>query len=195
MDWKNYAAIGAIIAALITISSNWIGQVLQLRRDKRIALKKALYSLIDVWYKILSIGTVKKMHGEDDYTYSASIAKHLKPVAEESKNLRERHFEALQLLSGEYPVLAAKIQRDANLLSQVEMYANLNVFSSEGVVTVGDKTMSYAVFLTVIDKLTQSSLQQIEDSILLVSRKCGKRTSRETQKLIREELKKRSKKS
>ena len=190
MDWKTIGTFAAVFAAILTIAFNSVVQLLQLRRDRRIALRKSLYSLIEVWLALSYVKSIKKTSqiierrnvDKGEYGYDFYL--------NECKNLKDKHSDAVEMLSSEFPSRAVIVHRHAMYLELIEDYISTLLSKSEAIILVKDKLWNVADVRNSIGELIENALNDVESDIRSLSHLCGRETDRETKELLETESKK-----
>lgn len=193
MDWKTIGTFAAVIAAIFTIAFNAFVQRRQLRRERMIALKKALYSLMEIWYALMSIDAVKFAYQQSDTSEYESISDELAQIVGQYKIIQDNHFRAVELLSGENPVLAVKIRQLSDridLLKPFVQFAADRLDNNTADMPSGQESVDLA---KITEYAIEKSIKDLERNIKTLSQLCGRHTRSETAKFIESASAKRKK--
>lgn len=184
MEILSYTALGAIIAAIITISSSWIANYKLLQRNRIVLLKKVLYSLIEVRDMLQYFKNIVFIYDSLDSLPKESKKLSLDEATKRSHRLKEKHDLVLETLSGEFPILATKIRWHIDCLDAFETYAAMKSNDYQEEFYFHGQAMSFESVLKTMEKNIPSAIQEVENSILTLSQQCDHQTHKETKEAL-----------
>ena len=209
MEWK---AIAVICAAILTASLNGVGFIYRTRREKKVALRKALFNLMEIWKYVERIHRTTKAtdiiteaiqtafpnaQPSDEETekfrlfYLGVLKQALTPFHSNRKtSIRELFSDAITLLSGELPVLASQINTASNSLDIDEWFVKYEEYlkSDELPVNFDIEKQIEAMARPFIEHAKKHSIQSIikslEEDLLMIARACSRQTLKKCKKVI-----------
>ncbi len=164
MEIFNYAAVGALAAALITLTSNWTAHWLARRRAKHSALRRSLYGLIEVLWGLLGLFSIRSL-----YTGSAdslkNMSNHVLKTSKHRENINRWHSDAVSQLSEHFPVLSFEIRKQSNLLAAVESYAQASQGLHADSIFAFGRRWTMDDYLEALDKVHAGSITEVRNAI------------------------------
>jgi len=182
MDWKTIGTFAAVIAAILTIAFNAFVQWQKLRRERIVALRKALYSLIEVWEAILNIRTnilgTKVIEVSDKPLSGYSKTKEY--YAEVSKDFSH----SMKALINEVPLLALDLREHSKSIEFCQFLIVLLSSDPNEVLKFYGHEATAKEMLDLGEQNLNKYISSVEQDIQKVSRICGNNEHRKASLLI-----------